>query len=28
MSIKSFIDYLQLEKKYSQNTVKAYENDI
>ncbi len=28
MSIKSFIDYLQLEKKYSLNTVKAYENDI
>ena len=28
MSIKSFVDYLQLEKKYSQNTVKAYENDI
>ena len=28
MSIKSFIDYLQLEKKYSHNTVKAYENDI
>ncbi len=28
MSIKSFIDYLQLEKKYSPNTIKAYENDI
>jgi len=28
MSIKSFIDYLQLEKKYSHNTIKAYENDI
>ena len=28
MSIKSFIDYLQLEKKYSLNTIKAYENDI
>ena len=28
MSIKSFIDYLQLEKKYSENTIKAYENDI
>ena len=28
MSIKSFIDYLELEKKYSPNTIKAYENDI
>ena len=28
MSIKSFLDYLKLEKKYSQNTIKAYENDI
>ena len=28
MSIKSFIDYLQLEKNYSLNTIKAYENDI
>jgi len=28
MSIKSFIDYLQLEKKYSHNTIKAYENDV
>ena len=28
MSIKSFLDYLKLEKNYSQNTIKAYENDI
>lgn len=28
MSIKSFSDYLLLEKKYSNLTVKAYENDL
>ncbi len=28
MPIKSFIDYLSLEKKYSPNTVKAYQDDL
>ena len=28
MSLKSFTDYLLLEKKYSKLTVKAYQNDL
>lgn len=28
MPIKSFLDYILLEKKYSQHTVTAYENDL
>ena len=28
MSLKSFIDYLQIEKKYSPNTIQAYRNDL
>lgn len=28
MSIKSFLDYILLEKKYSQHTVTAYKNDL
>jgi integrase/recombinase XerC len=27
-TIKAFLDYLRLEKKYSSHTVKAYENDL
>ncbi|MGB5356308.1 MAG: site-specific integrase, partial [Eudoraea sp.] len=28
MSLAAFIEYLSLEKKYSMNTVKAYEKDL
>ena len=28
MSIRSFLEYLKLEKKYSINTINAYENDL
>ena len=28
MSLKSFFDYLQIEKKYSSNTIEAYRNDL
>ena len=28
MSLKSFIDYLEIEKKYSPNTIEAYRNDL
>ena len=28
MSLKSFFDYLEIEKKYSSNTIKAYRNDL
>ena len=28
MSLKSFIDYLEIEKKYSPNTIQAYRNDL
>ena len=28
MEFKSFLDYLQLEKKYSQKTIIAYKNDL
>lgn len=28
MSIKSFIDYLSFEKKYSEHTITAYQNDL
>ena len=28
MSLKSFIDYLEIEKKYSSNTIEAYRNDL
>jgi integrase/recombinase XerC len=28
MSLKSFFDYLEIEKKYSSNTIEAYRNDL
>ena len=28
MSLKSFFDYLEIEKKYSSNTIEAYQNDL
>lgn len=28
MSLKSFFDYLEIEKKYSSNTIEAYGNDL
>jgi len=28
MLVTSFLEYLLLEKNYSQNTIKAYENDL
>ena len=28
MPFKAFIDYLQLEKKYSAHTITAYQNDL
>ena len=28
MALKSFIEYLLLEKKYSKHTVTAYQNDL
>jgi len=28
MSLKSFFDFLEIEKKYSSNTIEAYRNDL